>query len=265
MSNEISSLYQDIRSNLEVLRKAYFTTGILGDEESPNVRSSEEAQVILEILEFVAIEARALLDLHPSLESLFERNYGKLAEVFTRDAILDTIFIEEYIFPVTENYPVNVDGDFNKEVTLAYKDVFKAWCEEKANSHIETQDLLKNRFDLKLTDRDLACQCVQCSGDYRAQVREAVFATQTSLIDKAEERLHEMVLVKRIGDISNAVFNLKRDLDKNFHQMRNKLKRSSVNKLENEVKHHFRIKFGSKSDLGKVYKEKLNEIGRAHV
>jgi ATP-dependent RNA helicase SUPV3L1/SUV3 len=39
--------------------------------------------------------------------------------------------------------------------------------------------------------------------------------------------------------------------------MRNKLKRSSVNKLENEVKTHFRSKFGAKSDLGKVYKEKL--------
>src|SRR5690606_15884429 len=50
---------------------------------------------------------------------------------------------------------------------------------------------------------------------------------------------------------------LKKDLDKNFHQMRNKLKRSSVNKLENEVKHHFRLKFGSNSDLSRVYKEKL--------
>jgi ATP-dependent RNA helicase SUPV3L1/SUV3 len=40
--------------------------------------------------------------------------------------------------------------------------------------------------------------------------------------------------------------------------MRNKLKRSSVNKLENEVKAHFRSKFSIKSDLGKVYKEKLN-------
>src|SRR5205085_9869745 len=45
---------------------------------------------------------------------------------------------------------------------------------------------------------------------------------------------------------------------KNFHQMRNKLKRSSVNKLENEVKAYYRSKFGTKSDLGKVYKEKLN-------
>lgn len=257
MSSEIQSLYKDIRSNLELSRSAAIKTSFVGDEESPTVRDIPEAVVVLDALEHIAIDTRSLIDAHPSLESLFERAFGKVHEVFDREAILETCLIEEYLFPVTETYPVLVDGEFSREVTESYKDIYKAWCEEKSSNHTETQDLLKSRFDLKLSDKDLTCQCVQCQGDYRAQVREAVFTTQTTLIDKAEEELHDMVLVKRIGDISNAVFNLKRDLDRNFHQMRNKLKRSSINKLENEVKYHFRSKFGSKSELGKVYKEKL--------
>jgi ATP-dependent RNA helicase SUPV3L1/SUV3 len=258
LSIEIASLYQDIRSNLEASRKALITTSILGDEESPGVRSIEEAQVVLETMEFIAIEAQAMVERFPSLESLFEKTFGKVRELLEPTTIVETAFLDDFIFPSTSNYALLVDGNFSQEVTASYKDQFKAWAEEKSSKHTATQELVKNQFDLKLNDRDLACQCVQCLGDYRTQVREAVFTTQAALIDKTEEKLHDWVLVKKITDISNAVFNLKRDLEKNFHQLRNKLKRSSVNKLENEVKAHFRSKFGIKSELGKVYKEKLN-------
>lgn len=257
MNSEIQSLYQDIRSNLELSRKALITTGLLGDDESPSLRSVENAAVVLETLEYIAIEGRSLLDKYPSLESLFEKTFGRLHEVFDREAIIETALLEDYIFTVTETYTLSVDGDFSRELTLSYKSLFKAWCDEKAAFHIDTQETLKTKFELKFNDKDLACQCIQCLGDYRTQVREAIFSMQSGLIDRTEEKLHDWVLTKKITDISNVVFNLKRDLDKNFHQMRNKLKRSSVNKLENEIKYHYRSKFGSKSDLGKVYREKL--------
>ncbi|WP_408098866.1 helicase-related protein [Peredibacter sp. HCB2-198] len=221
------------------------------------MRPLEDSEIVLDTLESIAVDTRAMLDAHPSLESLFEKSFGRIREVFDREAIVETALVEDFIFPVTSTYPVVVDGQFSREMTESYKDTYKAWTEEKITKHLETQNLVKLNFDIKLNDRDLSCQCVQCLGDYRTQVREAVFATQTALIDKIEEKLHDWVLVKRISDISNAVFDLKKNLDKNFHQLRNKLKRSSVNKLENEVKHHFRTKFGSKSELGKVYKEKL--------
>ncbi len=258
MSSEIQSLYQDIRSNLEISRKALLTTRILEDDESSGVRSLEQATIVLETLEFLAIESKDLLEKFPSLESLFEKNFGKLRELFDRESIIETGLLEDFIFPVTSAYSMLVDGKFNSDLVSSYKVIFKAWIEERILKHSSTQDLLKLNFELKINDKDLTCQCVQCLGDYRTQVREAVFALQTGLIDKAEERLHEWVLTKKITDISGAVFNLKKDLEKNFHQMRNKLKRSSVNKLENEVKAHFRSKFSIKSDLGKVYKEKLN-------
>lgn len=257
MSNEIRSLYQDIRANLETSRKALIQTSILGDEQSPGMRPLEDSETVLNTLESIAVDTREMLDKHPSLESLFEKAFGRVREVFDREAIVETALIEDFIFPVTTTYPMIVDGQFNKEVTASYKDIYKAWVEEKSVNHEETQNLVKLNFDIKLNDKDLKCQCVQCLGDYRTQVREAVYATQCSLIDTTEDKLHEWVLTRKITDVSNAVFDLKKNIDKNFHQMRNKLKRSSVNKLENDVKAHFRTKFGPKSDLGKVYKEKL--------
>lgn len=258
MSNETKSFYEDIRSNLDASIKAFNTTSILGDDESPSARPLEDALLVLETLEFIAIETRAMLDAHPSLESLFERSFGRVREIFDREAIIETALLEDFIFPTNGVYSMEVDGVFNADLIRSYQVIFKAWVDEKIAKHIATQDLLKAKFDIKLNDKELSCQCVQCLGDFRTQVREHIFNMQTALIDKTEEKLHDIVLTKRITDVSNAVFDLKKNLDKNFHQMRNKLKRSSVNKLENDVKNHFRTKFGAKSDLGKVYKEKLN-------
>ncbi len=259
MNNTIDtqSLYQDIRTNLENSKKALMKTSILGDAESPLVRPDADCLTILKTLEALATLAKTLIDTHPTLDTLFEKNFGPYRDLFDREAIVETTLLEEYLFPVTSQYPILVDGDFHTEVTESYVDIFKAWADLRAEGHVNTQDLLKNKFDLKLLDKDLTCQCVQCLGDYRTQVREAVYTMQTTLIDATEERLHEIVLFKKITDISNAVFELKKNLDKNFHQMRNKLKRSSVNKLENDVKFHFRDKFGTKSVLAKVYREKL--------
>lgn len=258
MNIDIQSLYQDIRSNLEISKKAVNTTSILGDEESPSMRSLEDCTLVLGTLESIATLARSLIETHPSLESLFEKNFGPYRDLFDREAIVETTILEDFLFPEKGQYSLLVDGEFSAELTRSYVDTFKAWAQDRGEGHVEAQELLKNKFDLKLQDKDLPCQCVQCLGDYRTQVREAVYAMQVSLIDKTEEKLQDMVLFRKITDISNAVFDLKKNLDKTFHQMRNKLKRSSVNKLENEVKHHFRAKFGAKSELAKVYREKLN-------
>ena len=234
MSNEIESLYQDIRANLETSRNALMTTTISEDLESSGIRSLTDAEIVLGTLEFIALETKKLLDVHASLESLFEKSYGKVREVYDREAIVETSLIEDFLFPVTTQCALNVDGEFSREVTESYKEIFKAWVEDKTAKHVETQEQVKTNFDIKLNDKDLSCQCVQCLGDYRTQVREYVFEMQTSLIDKTEERLQDLVLERRISDVSAAVFNLKKDLDKNFHNMRNKLKRSSVNKLERD-------------------------------
>ena len=117
MSNEIRSLYEEIRLNLENSRKALIATTILGDETSPGIRSLEEAELVLNVLEFIAVETRALLDLYPSLESLFEKNFGRVVEVFEREAVLETCLLEDYIFPVTSSFPMLVEGNFSQELT----------------------------------------------------------------------------------------------------------------------------------------------------
>lgn len=256
MSINIETLYKDIRENLEASRKALIQTGVL-DEDSLTIRSQEHALFLIDVLEPVAAYINNVLEEFPTLEPIFDRYFGKVSELFEREAIIEVALVEDYLFPLKEQYGLYVDGEFNTELIASYPELIRAWVQDKIENHKESQGLLKEKFNLKVNDKELKCQCAQCLGDYRTQVREHVFKLQTDLIDQAEEKLHDWILVRKIGDIAGAVFNLKKELDKNFHQMRNKLKRSSVNKLENEVKHHFRVKFGTGSDLARVYKEKL--------
>lgn len=256
MSINIQTLYKDIRENLDTSRKALIQSGVL-DEDSLTIRPLADASLLVDVLEPVAIYISQVIEEFPSLEALFDKYFGKTSELFDREAIVEVALVEDYLFPLREHYGLYVDGEFNRELISSYPELIRAWVQSKIENHTESQTLLKEKFDLKINDKELKCQCAQCLGDYRTQVREHVFKLQTELIDREEEKLHDWILIRKIGDVAGAVFNLKKELDKNFHQMRNKLKRSSVNKLENEVKHHFRVKFGTGSDLGRVYKEKL--------
>lgn len=258
MSTDVASLYQDIKANLDTSRTALVKTSILGDEESPSLRLEGEAETILIGLEKIAILATDFLKRNPPLETIFEKEFGKRQELLDREAITETVFFENFLFPTTETYPVTVDGKISPELLSSYEDQFKAWCEDKELGHTNSQEILKaDKFDLKLSEGDLPCHCVQCMGDYRTKIREEIYKLQVGIIDHMEDKLQDAVLFRKIGDISTSVYDLKKNLESNFNRFRRKLKRSSVSKLENEVKYYFRSKFGSKSELAKVYREKL--------
>jgi ATP-dependent RNA helicase SUPV3L1/SUV3 len=247
--------FEDLRQSLELSRKAFVTTTISGD--TSHIRSVEDATIVLATLEHLYLETSQLLSKAPSLDSIYEKDYGTLRELADRESLLEISLIEEFLFPRTEQWPLMVGGVFNPELVTSYRESFSDWAQEKLTFHEQTQELLKNKFDLKIVISDLTCQCTQCLADYRTKLREEVMRQQETMINQAEERLFEMVLTRSITDVSNYVFNLRKNLDRVIHQARAKFKRSSLNKIESEVKALFRAKFAPNSPLGKVYREKL--------
>ncbi len=247
--------FEDLKQNLDVARRAFVTTSLSGD--SPEVRSVEDGRIVLDTLQAIACEAQKLLAKHPSLDTLYEHAFGPLRELSDREALLETALLDEFLFPRVEQCPVEVDGAFNPEMVRSYEELFRAWCRDRALGHEKTQETLKGRFDLKLTPADLPCHCAQCVADHRTKLREEVMRVQEEMVDKAEERLFNIVLTRSINDISNQVTNLRRDMERSLANVRTKFKRSSLNKLESDIKALFRAKFAPTSPLGKLYKEKL--------
>lgn len=248
--------FDDLRQNLDTALKAYIATGHSGGESS-EVRPVEQGKLVLDTLQVVYSETQKLLAQYPGLDAIYEHAFGPLTELADRQALLDVALLEEYLFPQVEQCPLSVDGVFNPELTMAYQEDFRAWANERAQAHIKTQDLLKTRFDLKVGMADLACHCTQCTADHRTKLREEVMKIQEKMLADAEERLFEMLLTRSITDISNYVFNLRKNMERSIAQVRTKFKRSSLSKLETEVKAIFKEKFGPQSQLAKVYREKL--------
>lgn len=228
----------------------------LNDDED-NLRSIEDAKLILNTLKKIHSLASSLIKEHPSLESLYEKEFGAFNFLEDRDSINEVCFIYDYLFPEVEAFPL-MEGHFVSIALLEnYLLSFEDWCEETKKFHFETQVLLKENFDTNLKSSNLKCQCTQCIADYRTKLREAIFKEQVALIDKVEDELHEIILVKKINDVSDYVKRLKKDIEKNLQKVRYRLKRGSLNKLDTDIKAHFKSKFGHGSELAIVYKEKL--------
>lgn len=249
-------LFDDIKANLGQSRLAFQATLLL--EDTGNLRSVSEAEKILELLKQVFSVAQELLTNHPSLESLYEKEYGRFSELQDREIIHEICFLDDYLFPSTENYPLIVeDNTVLDELLQNYFKSFKDWADFTLFEHEKTQTLVKEKFNTELKPLDLSCQCIKCIADYRTKMREELFKEQVKIIDAAEEELHDFILVRKINEVSDFVAKFKKKLEKHLHNARYKMKRSSLNKLEADIKAHYKSKFSPKSELGLVYREKL--------
>lgn len=251
----LEKFYEEINGGLQTSRQAYTQTALTDDEG--HLRSLIEAKLILESLKQIALKAQNLFKEYPSLESIYEKEFGPAKHLQDREGIVETCFVDDYLLPESESYPFIEDQVVTKELIDNYLISFNEWCDDIIKKHTESQDTIKENFDLELKSSDLPCQCVKCVADYRAKVRDTLFKQQVAMIDEAEEALHELLLEQKISYISDYVQKLKKRLDRNQHKVRYKLKRGSLNKLDQDVKAHFKRKFAYSTELGKVYKERL--------
>jgi ATP-dependent RNA helicase SUPV3L1/SUV3 len=252
---DYSNLFTEIKDNLNTAREAFIKASFVDDDAQ--IRSVNEAEMIFNCINHCYLKLKDLFSEYPSLESLFVKEFGEIPQTFNRESLLEICFIEEFLFPENDSYPFVPGQEVEQELLDNYLTSFSEWCDEIKDTHVETQELIKEKFNLDISHSDLECHCTQCLADYRARTREHIFEDQVKLIDEAEEKLHDFILTAKIDQVSDEVSRLKRKLEKNLHSVKYKLKRASLNKLDAEVKSHFKYKFSYQSELAKVYKEKL--------
>lgn len=251
----INSHFDEIEENLESSR-AVLIKGHL-DEDSDHLRSVSEAKLILNILRIFALKTHELLQTYPSLETIFEKNFGKFKNFLKRENLISTSLQEDYLFPDAGEYPLIEGQILEEELLLNYQVSFTEWLEEIAQKHINSQKLIFENFTPDLKQSSLDCHCQKCTADFRATLRDTIFKSQKELIDKAADDIDDKILEKDVVYISDYVSRLKKNLEKNIGKVRYKLKRGSLNKLDSDIKSYFKLKFGYGSELGKVYQERL--------
>lgn len=253
---KIKELFREIEENLVSSRKIFAKDFFQDDKD--DLRSLDDSKIILSSLEQITEDSHRLIKDYPSLEHLFEKRFGKFSYWINRENILEVLFREDYLVPDSAEYPLppqeqQLEGSLLENYVKSHRE----WIDKLIASHNMTQSEILNDFNIELKQSQLACQCLKCIADFRAKVRDSIFQEQKQAIETASEKIADLMLEKDITYISDYVTKIKRQKDRELQKIRYKLKRSSLNKLDADLKSFFKLHLGPDSDVGKTYIERL--------
>ena len=254
---EVPSLvdFDEVKNQLETERNTIIKINSFSDSEE-YVRSVEDAALILDCIKSIQQSLYSFFLEYPSLTPLFGKDYIPFYDFIQRANVLDLIFLDDCLFPELERYYYGQDGGLSLNIMSLHQKAILEWIEKKRSAHDKAQKTIQENFDLELRMSDLTCQCMECVATHRTKIREHVFTKCLSDIDEAYDKL-EASLNSSLEEISDVYNNLQKDLDKTVYKVRNKLKRSSLNRLESQIKAKLSEKYDYPSDIAKDHARNL--------
>ncbi|MBC7428405.1 MAG: hypothetical protein H7336_07320 [Bacteriovorax sp.] len=230
--------YKGIRILLDTERKTLIKIHSFAENDD-YLRTNEDAEIVLNFVEKTQTALWNIFKQYPSLVSVFNTEFVNFFEFLQRDSIVNTIFVDDCLMPEKEIFFFGQDGGLNPAVLDLHYAVLKKWADGKEANHVQTQTLLKENFNPELKTSNLSCQCVACLADYRTRVREVIFEECVAAINETKIKIEEHIAAEKgegIADVSLIYQNLLRTLDKKFQQVQFRLKKSSLNRLESQIK-----------------------------
>src|SRR5690606_1623231 len=92
-----------------------------------------------------------------------------------------------------------------------------------------------------------------------------VFEDCKKTIDESSLVIKEALDTKSIDDISELYKKLQKDIDKKFYKVRFRLRRSTLNRLESQVKSYLKDLFTYPSELARAQIENIRPILKSHL
>ena len=251
--------YQGIRELLDHERKNLIKIHSFSDSDD-YIRTNEDAGIVLNFVEKTQSALWNAFKEYPSLVSIFNTEYVNFFEFLQRDNVLSLIFIDDCLMPEKEIFLFGQDGGLNPAVLDLHFAVLKKWTDTKVTGHVETQTLIKEHFNPELKTSQLSCQCVACLADYRTKVREVIYDECVAAINETKAKIEEQISKQTdtgITDVTVIYQNLLRTLDKKFQQVQFRLKKSSLNRLEAQIKVLTEETFTYPSELAREHSRNL--------
>lgn len=251
--------YQGIKELLETERKTLIKVHSFAENDD-YLRTVEDAEIILNFVARVQTMLWNALKEHPSLVSIFNTEYVNFFEFLQRDTVLSLIFIDDCLMPEKEIFFYGQDGGINPAVLELHYGVLRKWMETKVTSHNESQTLIKEHFNIEIKSQSLSCQCVACLADFRTKVRESIHDDCMNLIEDTRNKIDEKIRKTGESNISEVTLvyqNFLRGIDKKLQQAQFKLKKSSLNRLESQIRQQTDELFTYPGELAKEYSKEL--------
>lgn len=251
--------YQGIRNLLDTERKTLIKVHSFAENDD-YLRTNEDAEIVLNFVEKTQTALWNVFKQYPSLVSIFNTEYVNFYEFMQRENIVSTIFVDDCLMPEKEIFFFGQDGGLVPAILDLHYAVLKKWVDGKEVNHVETQKLVKENFNLEIKTSNLTCQCVACLADYRTRVREVIFEECMAAITETKTKIEEQIASQKgdaIADVTVIYQNMLRTLDKKMQQAQFRLKKSSLNRLESQIKVMTEEMFTYPSGLAKDHANNL--------
>ncbi len=247
--------YSQIREILETERATIIKVEAFSEDDD-FIRSVENAKLVLEFLEKIQTEIWTFLKDFPFLKIHFESQFMLATEFFSRAYILNVCFLDDFLFPEHLIYPIAKEGKLSEELLEQTKLEIKKWIEDKKKNHSESLEELKTKFHIDYKESELPCTCHICIADYRNKLRETIFKECSDLIESTRTKISENI-ESGIRTASNIFYAFQKDLDRLFFKFRKKLKKSTLNRLESQIKGQIKNTFFYPSPLALEHVQNL--------
>ncbi len=250
--------FEEVKRQLESERKTIIKVNNFSDEDA-YVRSLEDASLVLDFLKDLLSPMWEFFNEFPSLLKSFKDEYGSFNELIHRENILDLIFIDDALFPEKEAFLFGQDGGLNLKILDIHKANLIRWCDKIKEKHLNAQDQILNHDISEKKVKDLSCQCTKCVADFRARLRDYILEESITDIENTVKNIDKNIDIG-VDPISDIYQALQKSLDKRFYKYRFKLRRSSINRLESQVKHVLKTNFCYPSELAAKHRPSLKML-----
>ncbi len=253
------ALLREISENLEEKYLKY-QEKIKDPLVKEKIRSKNEGQVVLNTIIYFEKLVSNFLKENPAFLPVIENDFLKLERLEQESYVLDKIFNYENLFFKNDDYPLSVEGEFHEKLVKTYPEVLDNWFSQYPEIHLECETYLKEKFDFKLSAKNLDCQCHDCIGLFRTRVAEYTKETIQKTILDLEDSIEEGILHKKINRISYLYGDKEKKIQAILKRARSSLRKASYNKIYSDTKESLKRKFSYKKDLSNVAKTYVEKV-----
>ncbi|MFZ8933750.1 MAG: helicase-related protein [Bacteriovoracaceae bacterium] len=219
------------------------------------MRAKEDSETILSTLKNIQLGLYQKFESYPSLVDLFKNEFCDFKLFISFENVMDLILREEFLIPEQETYPFYEEGKLRIDYLKSYEDYFKSWSDETVEKHHQTMEYLKSSITLEDNSQKLECRCKNCVADFRTKIWELIIKSSFEIMDEAKEEILDCL--EDGDDPRDTYFLLQKDLDKLINRNRTKLRKSSINKLDSQIKKRLKEEFNYPSEVTIKYSETL--------
>jgi ATP-dependent RNA helicase SUPV3L1/SUV3 len=250
--------YGSLKGQLSDLRQKVIKDNNFTSEDESYIRTTEDAAFILDFVEQFQSRLYNFFKTYPSLMSLFNSEYVSFSHFISETTISEIIFLDDCLFPEKESFFFGQDGGINPVVIKTHLSSLEKWIEEKKGNHNSTLKSFKEGISIDLSPQELACQCTQCIAEYRSKIRDQIYFSCISIVENSEKELRDNI-GRGISEVSQLYKKMLKEVEKNIFKVRYRLKKSSLNRLDAQIRQKIKNTFEDPSPLALSYVSTLED------